>query len=685
MDRPPAEPGALAKTALVRDPALRRIPHLAAFFPDIATLRRSPLPRRPVDAVLSAAWSPDRERDARLARRVGAALITVRGGFLRSVGDAHSGAVPLSLTVEASSQSLDDLLASADQWPAELLEQARGLMAAFRAAGLSRTQGPMDPEAALGPPDGRPLILVVDRHRDEPCAPDPLATPAQYHEMLRAARRDHPGARIVVKRDPHARAAGALSVDTLALADTVLDADVDVARLLTAADAVYTVDSGVGFEALLHGRRVSVFGSPFYAGRGLTDDRAAAGTGRAALSLEALFTGAVLLHPRYVDPLTGQACDAAVALERLAAFKRHAERVAGRWVGLNIPPAKRAVMEAFLGGPFSSFRRTGPSDPARAPKDTRYAAWASWDSPAARRIRAAAPGEVANIEDGFIRSVGLGSSFHPASSLVMDRRGIYYDPTRRSDLEHILLNADFAPALLEAARTLREEVVALGLSKYNLPAAPMPPMGAPGIRRILVPGQVEDDASVRAGGGGLTNLGLLERVRADNPDAFIAYKEHPDVTAGNRRGRIPPERARELADVTLAGQDVIACIAAVDEVHTLTSLTGFEALLRGRAVTTYGWPFYAGWGLTDDRGAAPAPVRRGVSLDALVAGALVVYPLYLDPVTWLPCDALTFVRRLRDLRAQRRAQGDAKPPAGRLRRLATAIRYMAAPPRPPRY
>ena len=38
----------------------------------------------------------------------------------------------------------------------------------------------------------------------------------------------------------------------------------------------------------------------------------------------------------------------------------------------------------------------------------------------------------------------------------------------------------------------------------------------------------------------------------------------------------------------------------VDRVAVFTSLGGFEALIRGISVTTYGLPFYAGWGLTED-------------------------------------------------------------------------------------
>ena len=73
-------------------------------------------------------------------------------------------------------------------------------------------------------------------------------------------------------------------------------------------------------------------------------------------------------------------------------------------------------------------------------------------------------------------------------------------------------------------------------------------------------------------------------------------------------------------------------LRAVDEVHVLTSLAGFEALLRGKPVVCWGTPFYAGWGLTEDR--APTPRRsRVLSLDALVAGVLLLYPTYVSRTT----------------------------------------------------
>ena len=151
----------------------------------------------------------------------------------------------------------------------------------------------------------------------------------------------------------------------------------------------------------------------------------------------------------------------------------------------------------------------------------------------------------------------------------------------------------------------------------------------------------------RAGGCGLvSNLELLKRVREQAPDAYILYKPHPDVLAGHRRGAIGERACLEYADEIVGDAPIASLIAMVDEVHVNTSLAGFEALLRGKRVTTYGVPFYAGWGLTRDLG--PVPSRRTArrTIDELVAATLLIYPRYLDPVTGLPCPAEIVVARL---------------------------------------
>jgi len=238
------------------------------------------------------------------------------------------------------------------------------------------------------------------------------------------------------------------------------------------------------------------------------------------------------------------------------------------------------------------------------------------------------------MEDGFVRSVGLGSDLIRPLSLVLDGRGIYFDPTQPSDLEHMLGAVQFSADELLRARRVREFIVAHGITKYNLEPRETALWASGGRQVVLVPGQVEDDASIRYGCTVVkTNLGLLQAARRAHPDAFVVYKPHPDVMSGNRAGKLALAQAREFADHVETRLSVVSCIAACDVVHTMTSLTGFDALLRGKRVVVYGQPFYAGWGLTDDvlkEGVAFARRQRHLSLDELVAGTLLRYPIYWD-------------------------------------------------------
>lgn len=243
-------------------------------------------------------------------------------------------------------------------------------------------------------------------------------------------------------------------------------------------------------------------------------------------------------------------------------------------------------------------------------------------------------GPVAQVEDGFIRSVGLGGDLHRPLSWVIDSQGIYYDATRPSDLETWLASADPSPAELARAAALRHRLVNDSITKYNLTANSW--QRPPGLARVvLVPGQVESDASLFYGAEDIrTNLELLQAVRRAEPNSFLIYKPHPDVVAGLRRASAAERQALELADLVLRDASIEQLFSQVDAVHVLTSLAGFEALLRGVEVHTWGLPFYAGWGLTRDAHSCP---RRGrqLSLDTLVYGALIAYPRYLSRVSGL--------------------------------------------------
>jgi capsular polysaccharide export protein len=267
-------------------------------------------------------------------------------------------------------------------------------------------------------------------------------------------------------------------------------------------------------------------------------------------------------------------------------------------------------------------------------RDSRLLVWGRRGDSEARQLSEKHGVPIWRMEDGFLRSIGLGSDLTVPASLVVDTTGVYYDPRTPSDLERLLQQPDRPADLRRRAAALREQIVSLKLSKYNVNSTQTVELEAAGDRPvILVPGQVEDDASIQLGCVDVsTNLDLLRAVREANPDAYVVFKPHPDVVSGNRQGDVPAAQALSLCDQVVTDASIASCLDAADEVHTMTSLVGFEALLRGLAVTTYGRPFYAGFGLTRDRHPLERRTRR-LSLDELVAATLVEYPRYLNNET----------------------------------------------------
>lgn len=240
------------------------------------------------------------------------------------------------------------------------------------------------------------------------------------------------------------------------------------------------------------------------------------------------------------------------------------------------------------------------------------------------------------VEDGFIRSVGLGSDLTQPYSLVVDSRGIYFDPTQPSDLEHILQNHLFTESDIIRAQHIRHYLIDKKLSKYNVYANVE--LDLPKDQTIVVvPGQVEDDASIRFGAKGMTNLELLKQTRINRPDAYIVYKPHPDVLSGNRVGNVDENEALQYCDRIVTEVGIDSVLVHANEVHTMTSLVGLEALIRGIKVVTYGLPFYAGWGLSDDSHTCERRSRK-LSFDELVAGAYLLYPRYIHPHTKQRCE-----------------------------------------------
>lgn len=580
--------------------------------------------------------------------------LAVEDGFLRSIGLGEAEAASQSLVVDdlgihydaTRPSRLEALIQTAPDWcdPA-MTARAEALIDRIVDTGLTKTNtgAPLDP-LILAP--GR-RVLIVDQTEGDAAIAGGLAGPDSFTAMLAAARAAHPDDQLILKRHPavvagHKRGC----IPDAGLHDLTVVGDIRTADLLAEVHAVYVVTSGLGFEALLRGLPVHCFGAPFYAGWGLTQDAFPIERRGVLRTLAQVAAAALIRYSRYVDPVTGERCEPEAAVERLISMRTRARRLRGFWAGTGFAIAKQQAVRRLMNAPDAEVRYfdtpVAAAEAARA-RNGRLLVWAGKESPDFAATAAAFSGPVVRTEDGFIRSRGLGSNFVEALSIALDDQGIYYDPSGPSRLESLIQAGETDVAILARARALRSRIVETALSKYNLAGAPAPDWPADR-QRILIVGQVEDDRSILLGCGDVrTNAGLVRAVRVAHPDAFLIYRDHPDVRAGNRIGRLDDATAA-LLDARADDLDILACIEGCDAVATLTSLTGFEALLRGKRVMTWGRPFYAGWGLTEDRLTIPRRTRRA-TLDELTAAALIRYPLYITPEGW-PCEAEDQVERL---------------------------------------
>ena len=241
------------------------------------------------------------------------------------------------------------------------------------------------------------------------------------------------------------------------------------------------------------------------------------------------------------------------------------------------------------------------------------------------------------VEDGFIRSVQLGASKSIPISLCIDSEVLYYDASESSDLERILSSYDFKQdtELIKLAKESMESLKILNISKYNNVSNKdiESIYGKKEKKRILVIGQVEDDESIKRGClNKITNNELVILARMENPEAEIFYKPHPDVLFGKRKMYSNPQDVMSIAKVIVEPLSLADALQTIDHVYTITSLSGFEALIRGIHVTTLGAPFYSGWGLTDDRQFINRRGRK-LTIEEVFAAAYILYPKYFHPIT----------------------------------------------------
>ena len=186
---------------------------------------------------------------------------------------------------------------------------------------------------------------------------------------------------------------------------------------------------------------------------------------------------------------------------------------------------------------------------------------------------------------------------------------------------------------LSRARNCIEWLVDKNISKYNAQPFEVPTMTEGYKRRVLVCDQSYADASTIYGKVKDSDFeAMLLAAIKENPDAEIIIKSHPDTywEDGKRAGFY--SHLKDYGRVRIIRKPVnpFSLFEYVDTVYVGTSQLGLEALFAGKKVVCFGAPFYAGWGLTDDRQVIPHRYRTR-TLDEIFYYFYIWYTIYHVP------------------------------------------------------
>lgn len=565
--------------------------------------------------------------------------VCLEDGFIRSLGLGKNGYAPLSLVVDqigiyfdaTESSDLENLILMPEM--SHLNQRAKKAIEFIIEHKITKYNSKFDQiqQSLLNKNFGVNNILLIDQTLGDQSIQCCGANTETFKHMLNQAHQDHPDAIIWIKTHPDVlsgKSKGHFSTEDFKLPYVRAITDhFNPLALLQYFNDIYVVSSQMGFEALLLGKKVHCFGMPWYAGWGLTNDSYAPtqiteSRRIVKRSLSHIFCCAYLKYARYIFPSTGQVCELEGVLQLLIPNTQFQQELPNKLIAYGFSPWKKKFIKDYLAFPNTNltFQRY-----IKPKKDDHILAWGK----KAYQLKQRGYSKLITVEDGFIRSVGLGANLVRPNSLVFDDVGIYYDATCPSRIENLLNKIDVLDAKQnQRIENILTDIKRLEISKYNVGANKQLERPSKNKKNILVVGQVEDDMSIQLGGVDIkTNLQLLIQVRLDHPNAYIIYKPHPDVEAGLRIGKIKTDTIYQYAD-RIENRISIQCLfEIVDELHTISSLSGFEALIRGLKVYCYGLPFYAGWGLTQDKYQCERRMNK-LSLQQLIYVTLIDYPTY---------------------------------------------------------
>ncbi|EAI7828936.1 capsular polysaccharide biosynthesis protein [Campylobacter jejuni] len=595
-----------------------------------------------------------------LAKKYNTKFILLEDGFIRSLNLGVENSPSFSMVkddigiyYDATMPSKLENLLNTYEFKGEEIKQAKKAIELIKKYKISKYNNNLDiPDDYFQKDEKR--VLIIAQTANDASLEFGLAKDFKTVDMIKDAIKENPDSKIYIKIHPDVlsgKKQSDLDINSLPKECILITENFNPIALLEFFDKVYTKTSGMGFEALIQECECVCYGMPFYAGWGLTKDKLECKRRMQKRSLEEVFYAAYILYSEYFNPYLNQKSNIFDTIQTLAKYKSIEKANSNRLFMLGFTLWKRYFIKPFFKAKnneiifLNSIKSLARY---KLKEDDKFFIWGKkYDENTLKNLLLVKAKEqnltsftpkVSLVEDGFIRSISLGSDLTRPFSLIVDDKGLYIDPNKVSKLEELLQNEIFDKNMLNRAKNIIKTLLENRFSKYNgLKHEDLKINAKIGQKVILIPAQVEDDASMILGGFGLSTLDLLKEVRSKNQDAYIIFKPHPDVLSGNRVGLKDETLILEFCDEIVKDCSIDSAIKIADEIHTITSTSGFDALLRAKKVFTYGMPFYAGWGLTKDKYRCERRTRK-LSLEELVAGALITYPRYINPKTKTLCE-----------------------------------------------
>ncbi|HBD9005570.1 TPA: capsular polysaccharide biosynthesis protein, partial [Campylobacter jejuni] len=594
------------------------------------------------------------------AKKYKAKFILLEDGFIRSLNLGVENSPSFSMVkddigiyYDATAPSKLENLLNTYEFKDEEIKQAKKAIELIKKYKISKYNNNLDiPDDYFQKDEKR--VLIITQTANDASLEFGLAKGFKTVDMIKDAIKENPKSKIYIKIHPDVlsgKKQSDLDINSLPKECILITENFNPVALLEFFDKVYTKTSGMGFEALMQECECICYGMPFYAGWGLTKDKLECKRRMQKRSLEEVFYVAYILYAEYFNPCLNQKSNIFDTIQTLAKYKDIEKVNSNKLFMLGFTLWKRHFIKPFFKAKDNEIIFLNSIKSLvryKLKEDDKFFIWGKkYDENTLKNLLLVKAKEqnltnftpkVSLVEDGFIRSISLGSDLTRPFSLIVDDKGLYIDPNKASKLEELLQNEIFDENMLNRAKNIIKILLENRFSKYNgLKHEDLKINAKIGQKIILIPAQVEDDASMILGGFGLSTLDLLKEVRAKNQDAYIIFKPHPDVLSGNRVGLKDETLILEFCDEIVKDCSIDSAIKIADEIHTITSTSGFDALLRAKKVFAYGMPFYAGWGLTKDKYRCERRTRK-LSLEELVAGALIAYPRYINPKTKTLCE-----------------------------------------------